>query len=50
MDLNLHQLRIFARVADHLSYTRAAESMHLSQSSVSLQVKQLERSLGLELF
>lgn len=50
MDLNLHQLRIFSTVADHLSYTRAAESLHLSQSSVSLQVKQLERSLGLELF
>jgi LysR family transcriptional regulator, low CO2-responsive transcriptional regulator len=50
MDLNLHQLKIFSTVADHLSYTRAAEQMHLSQSSVSLQVKQLERSLGLELF
>src|SRR5579862_2885913 len=50
MDLNLHQLRIFSTVADHLSYTRAAEALHLSQSSVSLQVKQLERSLGLDLF
>src|SRR5579883_888041 len=50
MDLNLHQLKIFSTVADHLSFTRAAEQMHLSQSSVSLQVKQLERSLGLELF
>jgi len=50
MDLNLHQLKIFGTVADHLSFTRAAEQLHLSQSSVSLQVKQLERSLGLELF
>jgi DNA-binding transcriptional LysR family regulator len=50
MDLNLHQLRIFSTVAEHLSYTRAAEALHLSQSSVSLQVKQLEHSLGLELF
>ncbi|MBV9121296.1 MAG: LysR family transcriptional regulator [Chloroflexi bacterium] len=50
MDLNLHQLKIFSTVADCLSYTRAAEALHLSQSSVSLQVKQLERSLGLELF
>ena len=50
MDLNLHQLKIFSTVADHLSFTRAAEHLHLSQSSVSLQVKQLERSLGLDLF
>jgi DNA-binding transcriptional LysR family regulator len=50
MDLNLHQLKIFSTVADHLSFTRAAEHLHLSQSSVSLQVKQLERTLGLELF
>ncbi|MHB8621162.1 MAG: LysR family transcriptional regulator [Chloroflexota bacterium] len=50
MDINLHQLRIFNTVAGHLSYTRAAEQMHLSQSSVSLQVKQLEHHLGVELF
>jgi DNA-binding transcriptional LysR family regulator len=50
MDLNLHQLKIFRTVAEHLSYTRAAEQLHLSQSSVSLQVKQLERTLGLDLF
>jgi len=50
MDLNLHQLKIFSTVADHLSFTRAGEAMHISQSSVSLQVKQLERTLGLELF
>src|SRR5207302_6227973 len=50
MSLNLHQLQIFSTVADHLSFTRAAEQLHLSQSSVSLQVKQLERTLGLDLF
>ncbi|MGH2365918.1 MAG: LysR family transcriptional regulator [Chloroflexota bacterium] len=50
MDLNLHQLKIFSTVASHLSFTRAAEEMHLSQSSVSLQVKQLQRSIGSELF
>ncbi len=50
MDLNLHQLKIFNTVANHLSYTRAAEEMHLSQSSVSLQVKQLEQSIGIDLF
>lgn len=50
MDLNLHQLHIFRAVAEHGSYSRAAAALFLSQPGVSLQVKSLERSIGLPLF
>jgi DNA-binding transcriptional LysR family regulator len=50
MLLNLHQLRIFQTVAQQRSYSRAAELLYLSQPGVSLQVKALERSIGLPLF
>ena len=46
MRFSLHQLRVFAAVARHLSYTRAAEELHLTQPAVFTQVKQLEESLG----
>jgi len=48
--INLHQLSIFQAVATHRSYTRAAEELYLSQPAVSLQVRALERSIGLPLF
>lgn len=44
--MELHQLRYFAAVADHGSFTTAAESLHVSQSGVSAQVAKLERELG----
>ncbi|HZU78261.1 MAG TPA: LysR family transcriptional regulator [Dehalococcoidia bacterium] len=50
MDINLHQLHIFRAVADHGSYSRAAAALYLSQPGVSLQVKALEKSIGLPLF
>jgi DNA-binding transcriptional LysR family regulator len=50
MNLTLRQLRIFAAVARHLSFTRAAEELHLTQPAVSMQVKQLEQEAGLPLF
>jgi LysR family transcriptional regulator, low CO2-responsive transcriptional regulator len=49
-DINLHQLHIFQAVAEHGSYSRAANALYLSQPGVSLQVKALERSIGLPLF
>ncbi len=49
-DINLHQLHIFQAVAEHGSYSRAATALYLSQPGVSLQVKALERSIGLPLF
>jgi DNA-binding transcriptional LysR family regulator len=46
----LRQLQVFKCVADELSFTRASEKLHLSQPAVSIQVKQLEESVGLPLF
>lgn len=46
----LRQLKVFEAVARHLSYSRAAEELHLTQPAVSIQVKQLESHAGLPLF
>ena len=48
-DLNLRQLRTFAVVAEHRSFTSAADDLHIAQQAVSQQVKALERSLGVTL-
>jgi len=44
------QLRVFEAVARNLSFSRAAEEMHLSQPAVSTLVRQLEGHAGLALF
>jgi LysR family transcriptional regulator, low CO2-responsive transcriptional regulator len=46
----LRQLRVFASVARHLSFVRAAEELSLSAPAVSMQVKELETEVGLPLF
>ncbi|OGB51110.1 MAG: LysR family transcriptional regulator [Burkholderiales bacterium RIFCSPLOWO2_12_67_14] len=46
----LHQLRIFHAVARHGSFARAAEALHLSPPTLSLQVKQLSETVGQPLF
>lgn len=48
--LNLELLRAFVAVAEHLSFTRAAERLNRTQATVSLQVRRLEASLGTTLF
>jgi len=48
-DATVRQLRIFAAVARHLSFTRAAEALRLTQPAVSMQVKALEALAGLPL-
>ncbi len=50
MNITFRQLRVFGAVARHLSFTRAAEELHLTQPAVSMQVKQLEEVVGLPLF
>ena len=50
MNLTIRQLRVFEAVATHLSFTRAAEELYLSQPAVSMQIKQLEENAGLPLF
>ncbi|GAB3186766.1 LysR family transcriptional regulator [Hydrogenophaga aquatica] len=46
----LHQLRIFLAVARQGSFARAAEELHLSPPTLSLQVKQLSETVGQPLF
>lgn len=50
MALNLHQLKIFHTVARLGSFSRAAAELLISQPSVSIQVGDLERQFGVELF
>lgn len=46
----LRQLKVFEAVARNLSYSRAAEELHLTQPAVSTQIKTLEGHVGLVLF
>jgi len=46
----VHQLRVFAAVAENLSFTRAAEVLFMTQSGVSHQISRLERSIEASLF
>jgi len=48
--MQLHQLRYVLAVAEHQSFSKAAEALFLSQPSLSVQVSKLERELGVELF
>jgi DNA-binding transcriptional LysR family regulator len=48
--MELRQLEYFVAVAEEANFTRAAERVHISQSGVSAQVRQLESELGAELF
>src|SRR3970282_1787275 len=48
--VSLRQLSVFASVAKHLSFARAADELHLTQPAVSMQIKQLEVAVELPLF
>lgn len=50
MNVTLRQLRAFIAVAEAQHFTRAAERLSISQSSVSTLVRELEENLGLRLF
>lgn len=47
---NLWQLEVFLKVAELLSFSRAAERLFITQPAVSRQIKELERSVGTPLF
>ena len=46
----IRQLQIFSVAANHLSFARAAERLHLTHAAISLQIKQLEEVCGTLLF
>lgn len=50
MNVTFRQLKVFESVARLLSFTQAAQALHLSQPAVSMQIKQLEENVGLPLF
>lgn len=47
---SLNALRAFEAAARHLSFTKAAKSLHVTQGAISHQVKNLEAELGVMLF
>lgn len=50
MNVTFRQLRVFAQVARLGSVQRAAEALHLTPPAVSMQIKEVERQVGLPLF
>lgn len=48
--MNFKQLEIFTVLADTLNFTKTAEQLYLSQTTVTLQIKSLEEELGVKLF
>jgi len=48
--MDVRDLQIFLSVAKHLNFTRASEEVNLSQPSVSVRMRQLERDVGSKLF
>ena len=49
-NVTLRQLRVFAAVAHHLSFVRAAEEMNLTPPAVTMQIKELEAEIGMPVF
>jgi LysR family transcriptional regulator, low CO2-responsive transcriptional regulator len=46
----MRQLQIFLSAAEHSSFARAAQVLHLSPPAVSMQMRQLAESIGVDLF
>lgn len=50
MEINFELYKVFYHAAKYLSYTKAAETLFISQSAVSQNIKQLEDQLSIQLF
>ena len=50
MDLASHELQAFRLVAQTLSFSQAAERIHITQPALSQRIQSLEKNLGLTLF
>lgn len=50
MNVSIRQLRSFILCAELGSFSDAASAMHITQSALSLQIRQLEDNLGLKVF
>jgi LysR family carnitine catabolism transcriptional activator len=50
MDFTSRQLRAFLLVAEHRSFSRAAQAMYLTPSGISVLIRELETQLGFRLF
>ncbi|HJV30992.1 MAG TPA: selenium metabolism-associated LysR family transcriptional regulator [Bacillales bacterium] len=48
--MDLHQLFVFTKVVEHKSFSKAAEDIFLSQSTVSSHIQSLEKMLNVKLF
>ena len=46
LDISIRQLEVFVATAEYCSFTRAAEVLHLTQSTVSMHIRTLEEMLG----
>ncbi len=46
----LRHVRAFLKISETRNFTRAAKELHISQSALTVQVQQLEESLGVQLF
>nr|WP_269758419.1 LysR family transcriptional regulator [Thalassobacillus sp. C254] len=48
--MDIRHLEYFSEVAKHLSFTKASQTLHVSQPSISKAIKNLEEELGVPLF
>lgn len=46
LDISIRQLEVFVATAEYCSFTKAAEDLHLTQSTVSMHIRTLEEVLG----
>ena len=48
--MNLYSMEYFIAVAENLSFTKAADKVHISQTTMSFQIAAMEKELGFQLF